>query len=509
MTFKKTPNRRQVIQGLTGAAAAACIPWSVRAQQAQDPKFLIVLTANGGASIIDAMLAIRQSESNQAAQINTFPDAQVLDVGVSPFRAIDLTIQGLGPIPHLSETNQSAFVQAHQNQMMVTTHTGTSVNHIVAQKRSLTGNDAWSGRTLQEAVAAQYGAGLPIPNVNMASGGYVEPGIDASLPDYARAEVVVDPLLWFAGLHGSRGIQSAPAQNLIDKARRLRDERFSPRSAFGRTFANSAALRTWRARLAKVPEYEAAELVRKTNTFPDMVDIGGGQTLADYGLFSNPDDVALVNGAFPGLSFDRLDQQAALAYLLIKNRISVTVTLGDSAAPVLPPDELITGDRIVDSPPLAFDFSHTNHRDAQAIMWHRLLRVANRLILLLQNAEYANGESFWDRTMLYVATDFGRTRVRPAGSPDFGSGHDLNNGNLFVSPLVNGGRVLGGVNPHNGLTYGFDPLTGAAEGPDTPEALDNLGRQMVEAEIFAGALQALGVDTSGTNLPSVPAMSAS
>jgi hypothetical protein len=209
------------------------------------------------------------------------------------------------------------------------------------------------------------------------------------------------------------------------------------------------------------------------------------------------------------MGFDPLEQQAALAYLLIKNRISVTVTLGDSAAPVLPPEGISGPERIIDSTPLAFDFSHTNHRDAQSLMWHRLLRVADRLILLLQNAEFGAGQSFWDRSMIYVATDFGRTKVRSANSPNFGSGHHLNNGNLFVSPLVNGNTVLGGVNPHTGLTYGFDPQTGAPEGPDAPEAGDNPGRQMAEAEIYAGALHALGVDTSGSNLPSVPAMGAS
>jgi len=508
MTSRFEPNRRQVVQGLASGAAAACVPWSVRAQEAVDPKFLIVLAAGGGASIIDAMLAIRQSESNRAAAINTFPDAQAPTIPGSPFRAVDLTINGLGPIPHRSETNQSTFVTDHHEQMMVITCTGTSVNHVVAQKRSLTGNDAFSGRTLQEAVAAHYGAGFPIPNVNMATGGYVEPGVDASLPDYARAEVVVDFVRWFAGLHGSRGILGAPAQSLIEKARRMRDERFDRESVFGRTFKNSPVLQTWRAKRAKTREYEAAKLVEKANFIPDMEDLGEGRVLADYGLLSDARDVELLWGVFPNLGFDPLEQQAALAYLLIKNRISVTVTLGDSAAPVIPPPELITPSRIVDSPPLAFDFSHASHRDSQALMWHRLLNVATRLISLLDNAQYGGGQSFWDRTLMYVATDFGRTRNRVANSPDFGSGHHLNNGNLVVSPLVNGNTVLGGVNAHNGMTYGFNPQTGAPEGPDTPEAGDNLGRQMTEAEIYAGVVQALGVDTSGSNLPDVPAMRA-
>jgi hypothetical protein len=257
-----------------------------------------------------------------------------------------------------------------------------------------------------------------------------------------------------------------------------------------------------------VRDYEASKLVEKANFISDGVDLGGGKVLADYGLFSDEQDVGLLWGAFPNLAFDPLEQQAALAYLLIKNRISVTVTLGDSAAPVIPPEGLISPSRIIDSPPLAFDFSHTNHRDAQAVMWHRLLNVASRLIALLDNAPYGGGQSFWDRTLIYVATDFGRTRNRAANSPDFGSGHHLNNGNLVVSPLVNGNSVLGGVNPHNGMTYGFDPQTGDAEGPNNPEAGDNLGRQMTEAEIYAGIVQALGVDTSGSMLPDMPAMRA-
>ncbi|MEY3214100.1 MAG: hypothetical protein RIT28_4581, partial [Pseudomonadota bacterium] len=45
-------------------------------------------------------------------------------------------------------------------------------------------------------------------------------------------------------------------------------------------------------------------------------------------------------------------------------------------------------------------------------------------------------------------------------------------------------------------TYGFDPVTGD---PDP-------GRETAEAEIFAGLLGALDIDTSGSGLPSVPAM---
>ena len=44
---------------------------------------------------------------------------------------------------------------------------------------------------------------------------------------------------------------------------------------------------------------------------------------------------------------------------------------------------------------------------------------------------------------------------------------------------------MGGVDPNTALTYGFNPMTGAPEP----------GRNTTEPEIFAGILQALGVDT--------------
>jgi hypothetical protein len=149
----------------------------------------------------------------------------------------------------------------------------------------------------------------------------------------------------------------------------------------------------------------------------------------------------------------------------------------------------------LNNPPIAFDFSHQSHRAAQAFMWERVMRVADGLITLLQGVEWEDGESMWDRTMIYLASDFGRTKTRPSGSETFGSGHDLNNAVLAISPLVNGNSVLGGVDPDTGLTYGFDPISGAPQP----------GRTMTEPEIYSGLLGAMGVE-SGSELPSVPAM---
>jgi uncharacterized protein (DUF1501 family) len=129
-------------------------------------------------------------------------------------------------------------------------------------------------------------------------------------------------------------------------------------------------------------------------------------------------------------------------------------------------------------------------------MWSRVLGVADRLIGLLKSEEWGNGQSLWDRTMIYVANDFGRSKNRPQGAEQFGTGHDLNDGALIISPLANGGRLLGGIDPDTGITYGFDPLTGA---PDR-------GRQMTEAEIYAGMAQSLGVSLDGVTLPDLRAM---
>lgn len=95
-----------------------------------------------------------------------------------------------------------------------------------------------------------------------------------------------------------------------------------------------------------------------------------------------------------------------------------------------------------------------------------------------------------------MATEFGRTRRRPQGAMTFGSGHDLNNGSLIVSPMVNGGKVLGGVDPGTILTYGFDPESGRPEP----------GRNMTEAEIYSGIAQAMGVGFAGSGLPDMRAM---
>lgn len=510
--------RRQALRtaAATGAAAAAAPLFGSSLARAAvptvdpdgGPRFLIVLAAAGGGSIIDSALALRESEVPGGGGLNCFPDAHVKSIDGTDIRAVDFDSPAMGPIPQAFSTNQSAFVSKHHDNMMVSTWTRTSVNHEVGQSRSVTGNDAWAGRTLQEVVAAAYGESYALPNVHLMSGsGFTRRGLDASLPTYAFGEQVADPRFWPLSLDGTKGVVGAPARSLVTSARGLR-ERLEKRSAFLRTFAGSKRLQHWQ-HLRSGPQVaiEAEGLIDKLIVAKD----GEAFPLDKHGLAAAPEAEALLE-AFPNASFDPFEAQAALAFLLLKNRLSVSVTLGPSfnvairegvdfelgggallgagdGGPQLPPDSIT-------NPPIAFDFSHQAHRSVQGFMWTRLYSVMDRLIGLLAGEEYANGESLWDRTLIYVASDFGRTRTRPAGAEAFGTSHDLNNGVMALSPLVNGNTILGGVDPATTLTYGFDPNTG------TPDP----GRNMEEREIYAGLLQALGIDTSEAGLPNMPAM---
>ena len=502
------PTRRSLLKGLgalgaVGAAGGLGLNISnaqVSPDSQGDPRYLIVLAASGGASIIDGPLAIRSSESANAGLLNTFPDQLVSGIDGLPFRAVDQRREELGQIPVTFDANQSDFVRRHGQDMMVSTWTRTSVNHFIGQRRALTGNEAWAGRTLQEMVAFTHGRGFALPNVHLQTGGgFTTPGTDRSLPDWCFGEVVSDPGLWPLALDGGKGLVEAPPPGLLARARALRNDRLDPNSRFGQVFGASRRIRHWKSiRGERQQAIEGADLIRKLMVRPSS----GTFPLNRFGLNASP-VAERVRQVFPKLEYDPLEAQAALAFLLLKYGVSVTVTLGPGGGFVYDGDEygnaLQSGglpDNSVLNTPIAFDFSHNGHRSVQALMWQRLYRVADGLITLLKEEEFADGQSMWDRSMIYIPTDFGREKKRPDGADEWSTSHHLNNGVLAISPMVNGGKVLGGVDPDTALTYGFDPRTGAPEP----------GRTMDEPQIFSGLLGAMGVDTAGSGLPDVPAM---
>lgn len=486
-------SRRRLLAGILGGAAATAGGaglWRRRANAGQGPakKFLITVGAFGGASITDSFMAVSEDDltAEQAAVVNAYPAAEIANFAGSPFRAVNRSANLFGE-SHVGD--QSAFVSAHRDEMLVVTQTGTSVNHTIAQQRSITGNGAWNGRTLQEAIAVQHGDELPLPNVTMGSLGFRADGLDPTTPPEAYAASVADPQRWPLGLDGIEGIEGHPDREIVELARSVRSEELDPQSRFWQTFQLSERLERWKAqRDDEMPAIEQAELLRKLNF---------GSIHESLPAFDQA-DLAALETAFLNISFDPLAQQAAMAYLLVKHGVSCAVTVSPNWNLVTNPDSETNGFNRITSPPLSFDYSHTSHRTSQQIMWKRTLDTVDGLISLLRDAPhpFEPGDSCWDHTLIYVATDFGRTKNRPDGATGFGTGHHLNNGNLLLGHGLRGNTVLGGVDPVTGLTYGFNPQSGTA----TP------GVEMKEDVIYAGILDALAVDHAGSGLPSVPAM---
>ena len=199
--------------------------------------------------------------------------------------------------------------------------------------------------------------------------------------------------------------------------------------------------------------------------------------LATYG-FGVSADVNLVRSKFTALATDPYEARLALAFLATKNGLSNAVSIAPSQSP------LITAQGSPNAP-IAFDWSHVDHRGAQNAMWSYLLKGIDSLIDLLKatdvDGDAAKGK-MWDRSLIYIATEFGRDKVASGGS-----GHHLNNGFVVVSPLVNGNKVYGGVDAATGLTHGFDPNTGAAD----------TNKKMKEKDIYGAIAHALGIQYPG------------
>ncbi len=478
--------RRTLLQGMGSAALLGGVPSLLSARQARaqarlpgggaERKFLFVIAAAGGGSIVDSFLPILDANNNKP--VVSYPSAILAQPSGSNIRCVHSPVPidfgGFSVVGHLLP-----FLQRHGADTAVMTQECTSVNHIIAQKRALTGAGINGGRTLLEAAAAVHGDGMLIPAVNMCESGYLEPGDDVTVADRFRSVAVSDALLFPFATDGIAGIKGLPPRSLIERARAIRN-RADDDSTFGITFRDAPIRRGYRqARNTLAPTMEASDLITKLTM---VANTPGSIPLADFGLSSSPDGER-VRAAFPGLISDPFEAQGALAFLLARHGVSCAIALSPSFTP------LIEGG--LKNTPLAFDFSHSNHVLTQYAMWSRVLRVADGLISLLKAQDFDDADpaqgKMWDRSLVYIATDFGREKARPPGSFEFGTGHHLNNGNLLVSPLLNGNRVYGGVDVDTALTFGFDRVTGAP----AP------GTLMHEGDVYSAVAHALGIDFAG------------
>ncbi|HEY4223694.1 MAG TPA: hypothetical protein VGO62_20195, partial [Myxococcota bacterium] len=261
--------RRRTFLQLAGTAAVALaafegIAKKARAQTSSPQpiadKLLFVISGGGGASIVDSFMAVKQSEmTSDPNAFICYDDAFVTRSLPNGIRALDLPqdhrsyLNGFGVGTNF---NQSTFVDRNQADLAVLTMEGTSVNHLVAQKRSMNGFGINNNRTLLEEVSARFGQNLLLPNINMTQGGYVEEGTDPSLPEHAGQQIVADARFFSLSTDGLRGMVGAPgtdpsvdnkqhapvddatlarARDLLARARGVRDH-LDDSSVFGQTF---------------------------------------------------------------------------------------------------------------------------------------------------------------------------------------------------------------------------------------------------------------------------------
>lgn len=476
--------RRQMLLATAGAMGATALGSALgraterpRSAGDKDRKLLFVLCATGGASIVDSFLPVTRGEVGDDAladTLNAYDDAQIVAPQGSNLRCPGY-VDSVGLLAGIYEPGFAldAFLAKHYRWTTVLTQQCTSVNHNVGQHRSVTGAGINHGRTIMEAMAVRHGEDLIIPNCNMANDGYIQPGADPSLPGFARAEIIASPLGFAAAMDGVRGVLGAPERARVERARGVR-EQLDDASVFGRTFADSPRRQRFLANRREVqPRLEAAQLMdRLTLLPPELLD-------PKYGVMSSP-LLPTLTERFSNLLVDPWESQAALSVLLAYYGLSCASTIGLRHEPTFNDEKLITT-------PIAFDFSHTDHRVAQYLMWGHVLKAVDALVDLLQSLDYLGDPALgkmWDRSLIYVATDFGRDKTRPAGAESWGTGHSLNNGTLLVSPLLQGNRVFGGVDPTTCETYGFDGISGAADP----------GLQCSEGHIYSAIAHALDIE---------------
>lgn len=465
-------SRRQLIGGTAASLGAAGLPTAMSsAQGLEEKKFVFTICAAGGASIIDSFLA---QASGPAAFTGLVQPAG------SPFKAVPVLNNSIqGAIPLGNGYAQSTFLTKFASDMVVMTCEVSSVNHIIAAKRSITGDNVFGGRTLGEAIAAQFGKGLPLANMMLAGGGYATHGDDITVSDAARAQVVADPLMFAFATHGYKGLTGAPAAADMRAARELRAQ-LETVSRHYELFKDSKLMDAYRRNRDRITEtLEKGDMITKLM----MLD-PASNNLASFGLETSA-DINLVREKFPNMANDPFEARMALGFLAAKNGVSNAISVAPSPSP------LITAQGSPNSP-LAFDWSHVDHRAAQNSMWSYILKSVDALIDLLKATDIDGRPELgkmWDRSLIYIATEFGRDKIATGGS-----GHHLNNGVVMISPMLQGNKVFGGVDPTTGMTFGFDPQTGAP----------NPAVKMKERDIYSAIAHAVGLNFE--NRGSFPSM---
>lgn len=428
------------------------------------PRYLFTICTTGGASVVDSFLA---QASGPVAYAN------LTKPGNGVFSAVPVLQNSIqGAIPLGNGYSSGTFITKHGSDMVVMTCEVSSVNHLIAAKRAMTGDNVFGGKTIAEALAMAYGEKFPLANLLLAGGGYGAEGDDRLLPGFARGQAVADPLMFAFATHGFKGLNQPLTKEDVNALRLLRSQMESaaplmalaPKSPLVQSYLEN--------RNRVVSMLENGDTITKM-----MLRDPATSNLQAYGLQISQ-DFELVRSKFTNMAADPFEARLALGFLAVKNKLSVSVTIAPNQAPLISAQG-------TPNAPIAFDWSHVDHRGAQNSMWSYVLKGTDSLIDLLKATDDPNaqdGSKMWDRSVIYLATEFGRDKIATGGS-----GHHLNNGVVMLSPLLKGGRIFGGVDPATGLTFGFDGKTG--------EPARNLW--MSEKDIFSALSMALGIKFQG------------
>ncbi len=455
-------DRRKLLKasgaGLLGAMTPAQILMGQTA--GADKKYIFNICAFGGANIIDSFLA---QPTGPAAYNN------IVQPNGSAFKTVPPLQNSIqGAIPLGNGYDQAVFVQKHGVDMAVMTCEVSSVNHIIAARRAMSGDNINGGRTIAEAVAMAFGKSCPLPNLMLAGGGYALHGDDVTVPESAKAQAVTDPLMFAFATHGFKGVSNIVSSGDMQAARQLRQQLESV-SRFQQQYAGSKVLDAYQSNRDRIVDaLEKGDMATKLMMLDPATN-----NLAQYG-FTLSADINTVRAKFPNMATDPFEARLALAFLAAKNGLSNAISVGPSNSP------LVTAQGSPNAP-IAFDWSHVDHRGAQNSMWSYILKGMDGLIDLLKATDVDGDPSkgkMWDRSLIYIATEFGRDKVATGGS-----GHHLNNGVVMISPMLQGNKVFGGIDAATGLGYGFDTATGA---PAT-------GTVMKEKHHYSAIAQAMGI----------------
>lgn len=458
-------NRRDAFKNLTGLAAltAGVNPSRLTAEEAPK-KFIFTICAVGGGNIVDAFLA--QAEGPAAY-------SNLVKIANSPLTAAPALKNSIKGVIDLGNGYaQETFLKKFAADTLVMTNEVSSVNHLVAAKRAITGDNCNSGRTLPEAIAMEFGKNLSLANLMLAEGGYAQHGDDTTVPDLYRAQIVSDPLMFAFATHGYKGISPLAGAQEMKAGREIRRQ-LEAASRFHAQYKDSRILSSYlKNRDAVVETLEKGDTVTKLMLLDPTKN-----ELAKFG-FEVSADLNLVREKYTNMANDIYEARLALGFLAAKNGLSNAITVSPSNTPII-------ASKGTPNAPIAFDWSHVDHRSAQNAMWSYILKGVDSLIELLKatdiDGDPAKGK-MWDHSVIYIATEFGRDKVK-----ENGSGHHLNNGNIMISPLLQGNKIFGGIDPATALTYGFDPVTGE---PDK-------NRNMKEKDCYGVLAQTLGLDFRG------------